>query len=343
MSSEITSITELAATVTSGQDACELLTKPSPAAIRAVAQRADRLRFTHPSKAVGVAAAAVSALQRTRAQSGIHCLAWAVYGSALRAMTRLREAQAALMWAARVAETDLAKMDVERRLATLRATQGRSAEARRLLPSFLRRARRFGRKTYAEELVAAGAVLVIIGDYERAAQLNVEALGYLPPRGDALHLSAVGNLCRCRFELAANPAELKDAERLAREAEALIGDDYTRCKFLWVRALLCHRLGEGEAALETLLSARPGIDASGKPLDRALVLVDLAHLHLELGELEKACRLALESFPLLGQLKTRPEPYQALRLMQRAAESRVLDAEILASVRSTLSDSGTSG
>ncbi len=49
---------------------------------------------------------------------------------------------------------------------------------------------------------------------------------------------------------------------------------------------------------------------------------------------------ALESFPLLGQLKERPEAYQAIRTLQRAAESRSLSAELLTAVRSDLSAAG---
>ncbi len=338
MSSEIRSLAELAATVESAADARELLERrPSPAAIRAVAQTADRLRFTHPKKAIGVATEAVKALARTRASRSIHCLAWAVYGSALRAMTRFQEAQAALFWASRLANTDLEMLDVERRLATLWATQGRASEARELLPSLLERAKRISRKVYGEELVAAGAILGEIKDYRRAAELTEEALAYLPLTGDSLHLAAVGNLCRCQLELAASPSELKKAAQLARETEALIGDDYTRSKFLWLRARLQQRFGQPEAALETLEAVRPEIEASGKPLERAALLVDLAEVQLQLGEDEKARRSALESFPLLGQLKNRPEAYQAIRALQRAAEKRALNPELLASLRSDLS------
>ncbi len=319
------------------EEARDLLARPSPAAIRAVAQRADRLRFTHPDKAVGVAAAAVSALGETSASPSTHCLAWAVYGSALRAMTRFEKAQAALLWASRLAGNEMAKIDVARRLATLRATEGRAAEARALLPSFLERARRIGGRVYGEELVAAGAILGEIMDFQGAAEFTQEALHHLPLRGDSIHVSAVYNLCRCRLELAIGSSELIEAERLARETEALIGDDYTRSKFLWLRARLRQRLGHAEEALETLATIRPEIDAAGKPLDRALLLVDMAEIQIELGEIEMARNSALESFPLLGQLKNRPEAYQAIRTFRRAAESRTLNAEILALVRSNLS------
>ncbi len=337
MSSEIESLVERAALIGSAEDAHELLAQPTPAAIRAVAQRADRLRFTHPNQAISVASAAVSALTRTRASASIHCLVWAVYGSAFRAMTRFGEAEAALLWAARIAVTDLEKIDVARRLATLRATQGYADEAREMLPRFLELARRIGGRVYGEELVAAGAILVIVGDFRQAAQLNEEALRYLPPSGDSTHLAAVGNLCHCRLELAAAPSDLREAARLARETESLVGDDYTRSKFLWLRARLQQRLGQGEATLETLKKLRPKIDTAGKPLDRALLLVDLAEVQLELGQAEKARRAALESFSLLRQLKSRPEAYQAIRTFQRAAESGTLQADILESVRAGLS------
>ncbi len=340
MPPEIRTPAELAAAVETAEDARALLARPSAAMIRAVALRADHLRFTRPKESVGVAAAAVGALARSRAGAATHSLAWAAYGSALRAMTRFDEAEAALMWAARLAGTEMAKIDVARRLATLRATEGRRDEARAILPSFLERARRMGPRVYGEELVAAGAILVEIHDFARAAELTKEALRYLPASGDLLHLSAVGNLCRCRLELASGSSDLREVVRLARETESLTGDDYTRSKFLWLRARLQHRLGDGEAALATLLAVRPEIEASAKPLDHAALLVDVAHFQLELGEEEKANRSALESFPLLGRFKERPEVYQAIRTLQRAAESRSLSTEILTAVRSDLSAAG---
>ncbi len=181
-----------------------------------------------------------------------------------------------------------------------------------------------------------------IRDFHRAAELTEAAFQYLPPGRDAYYLSAVGNLCRCRLELAADPSELQEAARLAQATESLTGDDYTHTKFLWLRARLQHRLGDREAALVTLKGVRPEIEASGKPLDRAALLVDLAEVHLELGKPENACRSALESFPLLGELKTRPDAFQAIRTLQRAAASGSLTAEVLASVRSELSAAGAS-
>ncbi len=340
MPPEIRTPAELAAAVETAEDARALLARPSAAMIRAVALRADHLRFTRPKESVGVAAAAVSALARSRAGAATHSLAWAAYGSALRAMTRFDEAEAALMWGARLAGTEMAKIDVARRLATLRATEGRRDEARAILPSFLERARRIGGAVYGKELLDAGAILGEIRDFRRAAALTEEALAYLPPTGDSNHLAAVFNLCRCRLEIAASRSDLKVVERLALKAESLIGDDYTRSKYHWLRARLQHRLGDGEAALATLLAVRPEIEASAKPLDQAALLVDVAYFQLELGEEDLANRSALESFPLLGQLKDRPEVFQAIRTLQRAAENRTLSAEVLAAVRSDLAAAG---
>ncbi len=324
------------AVVNCGSAARKLLEPPHPAAIRAVALRADRLRLSQPRNALDVATAAVAALGQVSASESLQFRAWAVAGSTLRAAARLEDAAVALMTAARLASSGRARAEVARRVATLRAAQNRPVEARALLPISLDRARRAGGEYYGEELVHAGSALILISDYPQAAAFTEEAFTYLPPNGSLIQQYAVFNLCRCRLELASGPAELTQAVDLARRAQSLAEDDYTSHKILWLRSLLHRRLNDSDAALDALQAARPGIDLLGEPIDRALLLVDLAELHLERGENTNACRVALESFPLLGQLKTRPEAFTAVRILQRAAAERTLDVSVFETVRAGL-------
>ncbi len=55
------------------------------------------------------------------------------------------------------------------------------------------------------------------------------------------------------------------------------------------------------------------------------------------GENLIAYQVARESFPRLAQFKDRPEKFQALRTLQKAAVDQALDASVFESVRAGLS------
>ena len=311
----------------------------SPALVRAVARRADELRFLDPGRAVGVAAAAVKAGARWRQERSLQALVWSVYGSALRGVARLDEAEAALLIAARsvLGGDDEARARVARRLAFLRAEQRRPDAVKPLLSVFLDWGERVGGRTYGLQLVGAGAIWIILGDFEAAAPLTEASLEHLARNGDRYHLSAVFNLARCRLELDALPADLDAAVRLAVETERYIeAGTYPELRLSWLRGLLLQRLGRHDDALAALRAAKAGIDERPNGLDQALIMIDLAELHLERGEPEAACQLALSSFPTLKLLRTHKEAYRALQTFHRAAQEQSLDSAAVAAVRDRL-------
>ncbi len=324
-------------------DAEELLHREcSPALVRAVALRADEVRFLDPGRAVGIAQAAVKALSRLLPglqDPAVAALAWAVYGSVLRCVARLEEAEAALRIAARAVDPGDPETEayVARRLAYLKAEQRRPYSVKPLLNVSLDWGARLGGRAYGEELVGAGAILMIVSDYESAAPLTEASLSYLPRNGDRYHLSAVFNLARCRLELDSTPADLDAAARLALEAERYIeAGTYPEYRSHWLRGLLLQRLGQLDQSLEALTFAQTGIDARPNGLDQALLMLDLAELHLERGDAEAARQLALSSFPTLKLLRTDLEAYRALRTFHRAAQDEALDSAVIASVRDRL-------
>ena len=328
---------DAAASVLCRRCAENLLRTPCPAIVKAIARRADELRFTHPDIAPEVSAAAVCALDKFNAEPALEALVLGIHGTTLRSTNQLDVGEAALICAARAARAandPRCQAEVARRLASLRAEQGRPEEARKLIPAFLDRAQRLGGRLYGKELANVSALLIYIEDYERAYAATAEALRILQPNGDRWHLSAVFNLCRCCLELATTQKELEYVSTQAQRIQ--VSDDYTRGKLLWLRARIQQRRLNPDSALELLEAARPTIEATHRSLDKAILLVDLAGIHLDRGEVEEARRVALEGFPLLGQLKGKPEAFRALRLLQRAAEHGEIDAQIVESVRRML-------
>lgn len=320
-----------------------LARRPIPGLVRAVAMRADELRFEEPRKALGIAAAALETLgslpEETRRKSSLAGLVWAVYGSACRVAERYDECELALAIAARKTPKSRAqaRAGIARRLASLRAIQERGDEARRLIPVYLDLARQIGGRQLGRDLVDASAILIVIDDYERAAEYLVEALTLLPANGDRFHLSAVFNLARCRVELASSMKELKAAERLIRQAARFVKPgSFNELRLRWLTGNLLHKMRRLGQALDVLETARREIDRRGSGYDRALILLDVAELHLDRRDAESANALARSSFGILSALRKETEAVKAMRLIYDAGASLSLDRATVRSVRQRL-------
>ncbi|MCP3915176.1 MAG: hypothetical protein GY711_06455, partial [bacterium] len=299
-----------ASEVNNGETAKALLaSRLDSATVRAVAIRADELRFEASADALDVAEAALDAFRRLppRLQRpGIGFLAWAAYGSILRTRARYNESEVALAIAARLAPSSRPQVraDLARRFAYLRSDQGHAEETRRLVASVLAFARRVGGRTLGKELVNAGAILILMRDYQAAVPHLEEALALLPANGDTRHISAVANLARCRLELSSSPAQLAEVTQLTRQVAALTETgSYSELKLRWLDGNLQHRLGHLDAGLALFESARLGIDERGDGYDRALLVLDIAELHLDRRDLVSAQELARSSFGILSALR----------------------------------------
>lgn len=338
--------TDSVATVNDERAAEALLDRyGTTAMVRAVALRAEELRFLHSDRAVGIAKAAIKAFGRLPAKlqsASLATLTWSIYGSALRNVARLGEAEVALMTAARkVSRSNLqACADIARRLASLRADQRRPDAVKSLLPVFLEWGRREGGRAYGEELVGAGAILIKVSDFDSAASLTEESLKYLPANGDSYYLSAIYNLANCRLELGATEADFLTGLKLLKEASTYVkAGTYPELRLHWLSGKYLRRLGRLEESLTSLETAREGIEARADGMDQALLMIDLAELHLERGCPEVARHLALSSFPILKLLRTAPEAYRALQTFHRAAQDEALDSAALSAIRDRLGTS----
>ena len=130
-------------------------------------------------------------------------------------------------------------------------------------------------------------------------------------------------------------ASTSAAAAAEKSLEAVERDSFPWFRLHWLagnllRCPTLERYDEGLAALEI---ARSGIDARSNPFDRALLLVDVAELHLDRGDLANARDLARGSFSILNDLRNWPEAYRALKSFYLAANDLALEPSSLTSVR----------
>ncbi len=71
-------------------------------------------------------------------------------------------------------------------------------------------------------------------------------------------------------------------------------------------------------------------------MNRALIVLDIAELHLERGDLESAHELARASFGVLSALRKDEEAYKAMHVFYRAGVALSLDRALVDSVRERL-------
>ncbi|MCP3962937.1 MAG: hypothetical protein GY719_34290 [bacterium] len=334
---------ERAAGVVDAATARAALREPSAALLRALARRIDELRFQDPLAAFEVAEVALRALDHLPPEDRRPALRFALstaYGSACRATARFEAAERALLMAARVARRGDARQraEVADRLAYLRADQGREAETRMLIKFFLDQARPRGGAELGRRLTDAASIMTRFRDYGAVAEFATEALVHLPPNGDRYHLAALADLARARLGSPGRKSLLTGLGIVERTLQGVDRDSFPWLRLHWIAGnlLRCRPLRRHAEALDALEIARAGIDRKGDPFDRALLVLDLAELHLDRGVPDSARDLARESFGVLNKLRNWPEAYRALRTFYRAATELKLEPSVLDSVRQRL-------
>ncbi len=329
-----------ASRISDADEARKLLAKGlSPAVVRALALRVDELRFHEPWAALAIAEVALeaaSSLPSTKYQSTTVGLLWAVYGSACRTVARFKEAELALTVAVGSVPRSRhqARADLAKRWAYLRADEGHSDDVGPLVAAFLGHARRLGPLEVGRQLVDAGAIYFLLEDYPRALAYLQKAIEFIPRNGDSYHLSAIHNLARCRFELSSSRSDLFIALGLSRDAAKLVeAGSYSGLKLRWLDGRLQHRLGQLDESLKLLEGTRQGIDERGDGYDRALLVLDIAELHLDRGDATSAQELARSSFGILSVLRKDHEAYKSMQIFYRAGVKLALDRATVHTVR----------
>lgn len=313
--------------------------------------QADELRRSHPKRALELAldardVAAVidrKAIGKIRWRS-LQADAWAILGSAYRAVGDLRRAENAFNVAfAFLAEKPLfdplALSRLSQRAAYLRSDQGRFAEALELIESALADYRRVGENgKLACALVDKGVILRAAGRVREALDFVRQALEILDPAAEPrIFLAASHNMALYLQELATTPGELQEAiawleVAIAQHRQASESIDFFKTRA--VVALTSIRLGRSEEGRQELLRCFDGFGRLESPPNQAVMLLHLLALAAIADDREEIQRLAGLFFPLLHRLD--PEDavgrtlLRLIHLVQRQAANGEGGAEALA-------------
>jgi tetratricopeptide (TPR) repeat protein len=235
-------------------------------------------------------------------------------------------ARADALWERGAAGDPAGLLDRARRLdlkASLLKEQGKFSEALDLLDQAL--AANSPREA-ARLLLMKASTLARAGDYER----SLEVLRQAEPRLDARREPRQPFLHK--FLLALNLLHLDlypEAERLLPQVEALTDphNQLDSIRLRWLQGRTWAGLGRRAEAFAALSEVRRYFQAEKIPYDFALVSLELAVLHLELGEARRVQELAGEMLWIFESQKVHQEALAALGLFCHAARAGEIQAE----------------
>jgi tetratricopeptide (TPR) repeat protein len=224
--------------------------------------------------------------------------------------------------------------------ASLRSDQRRFDEAIRLAGHAETIYRRAGdHHLMARSMVSKGLFTVYSGDSEGAIAILETALANLEPEQDRrVTLAAQHNLILCLNEC----GRLQEALKLlvkARPLYAKYGDPWSRTGLRWLEGKIATGLDRAQEAEHAFSEARRSYLELEKPLDFALVSLDLAALHLGEGQTDTARRVAAEILPIFRSREIQREAIAAVMVFQQAVEKDRITFELIHRLSKSLEDS----
>lgn len=175
------------------------------------------------------------------------------------------------------------------------------------------------RDRLVQTTLARGSLFHAAGHLERALEATARAAESLPPDANPrLHLTVRHNLGDTLCELG-RFTEAQEILEEARHLYELFDDPWTACRLAWLEGKIARGRGHRAVAEERLRAARRGFVAAGSAYDAALVSLELAALHLELGHTLEVQRLAREMVSTFRALGAHREALHAARLFAGAA------------------------
>lgn len=255
-------------------------------------------------------------------------------GNARRLTGDLRGAEEAFGEAEGLLEEGTGDVIEEARLysftASLRSDQRRFEEAVRLAGHAETIYRRAGdHHLMARSMVSRGLFTAYSGDAEGAIAILESALANLEPEQDRrVTLAAQHNLILCLNEC----GRLQEALKLlvkARPLYAKYGDPWSRTGLRWLEGKIAAGLERAQEAEHAFSEARQSYLELEKPLDFALVSLDLAALHLGEGQTDSARRVAAEILPVFRSRQIEREAIAAVMVFQRAVERDRVTFELI--------------
>lgn len=269
-------------------------------------------------------------------------LAWAEVGNALRVNDRFEEAEQAFGMARHCLRIGDAGERLRARIHTLesslfadRGDLSRSIEA---LDTAIEIYLRLGENHLAgSACVTKGHHLLEAGDHERALQVTRDGLARLEAERDrAIFHTGVHNVVRSLLKT----GRALEAQALLRQHQASEGvGKLLRLRQSWLEGEIAADLGAFEEAEASLLHARLGLRAAGRPFDAAVVAIEMASIQLRQGRAEASRCLCLEAGEELFALNLESEAHTAILMLMKAHQVGSATVQLLNGIANYLSQS----
>lgn len=317
--------------------------------------RCDSHTFTQPSFGLSLAelapefAKCVARHDRSIAESTLLLRAYAVLGSAFRAVSRLEEADAAYQMAGEQETPPLERAELLRRLAYLRMEQRHLGDALACIDEaiFLHRTEGDLRDCHFLGccLLARGHIHFEIGARGQALVDISACLNYIDMKRDARrYYAAIHNLAVALVE-SGSPKELAvTLDQLKSAYRRLIGKkgkNLAKYKLRWLQGLIQVKFGAERQAEQYFHAARDGFLQLEAPYEAAMVSLDLAVRYLYDRRFFELEGLLAETYAVFRALAIDRESLAALTLIQTALTEERLTLELIAASRSTLGSRAT--
>jgi len=209
--------------------------------------------------------------------------------------------------------------------ASLRKHQGRFEEALSLLEEALVASRPENRGGL---LLNKAVTLEQMGNAERAIAVLEQAVPWIDEHREPRLR------CVLRFNQAVNLCHLgrhAEAQTLLPEVRALaasLGNELDLVRALWLGGRILAGLGQPEQAIAALDQVRRELAGLGIPYDAALVTLEIAALHLELGRTGEVKALARQMAPVFRAQGVHREALAAIELFCSAAHREVVTVDL---------------
>lgn len=323
---------------------------------RRLLDEADGLRYENPALAVQLAERVRdlgASLSRDAVGEprwlALQADTWAVWGSALRSVAELRQAEGAFNVALAFLDTPeiageldpLSHPRLAQRAANLRSDQGRFEEALELIDEAFSEFERYGAKDKAASaLVDRGIILGSSGRKAEALACLGEALDRLDPLTNPRNfVAAVHNTAFYLHEIAADP----EADRLALEwlkladrCHAALPEGLSLLKLRTLKALTLIRLGWLDEGIHELWETLERCRDLGALYEQAIILLHLAATYLREGLTDEVKRVAGQLFPVFRSLEIDREASTALMLFYSAAHADSATLDLIDEVSETV-------
>ncbi|HWM89139.1 MAG TPA: hypothetical protein VN493_00080 [Thermoanaerobaculia bacterium] len=330
----------------------------SPALVRQLIEDSRAARFQDPEKSLHLAHLACLAAESCTAEhcgsperlSDLRCQGWRQYAEALRVKSRLREAEAAFARAQRLCDEGtrdpLLRAKLLESLVSLRIFQRRFREAIQLSEEAGEIYRAIGQtNSLASILVRKAIACIYAGEPGDAVDILNRAIPLIDAEQDAhLLLAACHNLVRCYIDLEWPEQALSlffETRSLYRE----FNDAMILLRAGWQEGQMLRDLGHLQAAEAALVRTRDGFCERKLLYEAALVSLDLAAVHVKLGDSEKLEEVVATTVPIFRALGVDREALASLIQLRQLAQNgrqafeviRLLSAQIEELGRSTAS------